>query len=103
MDDVFGEEVAGCGLGTEDEDAGMEVGSGIVEDLTIEGDDVQQVEVLALVFVEALDLDVKDGVRADMDAAGVLDDFGEDDFVAALDVVVALTEGAVVSEGIEAA
>ena len=54
--------IAGGGLGPEEEGLGDEVHIGVILELVIEGDDVQHVEQLALVLVQALDLDIKDGI-----------------------------------------
>ena len=66
-DDVLGHVVAGRGLGGEDEDARHDVDAGILQDAPVEREDVQQVQVLALVLVQPLDLDVEDGVRRDLE------------------------------------
>jgi hypothetical protein len=53
---------------------------------------VEDVQELALVFVEALDLDVEDGVRVDLDAVVLEDVLGEPDLVDALDALEAAEE-----------
>ena len=81
LDDVLGQVVAGRGLGGEDEDAGRDVGLRVLEEAAVEGQDMEQVEMLALVLVEALDLDVKEGGRVHVDPAFALDDAREVDLV----------------------
>lgn len=61
-------------------------------------DDTEDVELLTLVFMHTLDLDVEEGSRVDADACGVLDIFGESDFVSVLDLSPFLTEFLVVHE-----
>ena len=100
---VFGKVVAGSSLGTENEDTRGDVEVRVVEELAIQTDDVDEIEVLALVLVQTLDLYIEERIRADADAAAILDDLGEAHFVAAFDVVEALLEGAVRGEFFEAA
>jgi hypothetical protein len=59
LDDLLGEDVAGGGLAREDLHARDPPGAGIVADLLPERDGLEDVQVLALVFVDALDLDVE--------------------------------------------
>src|SRR5690606_9602076 len=80
------EVVAGGGLGGEDEHARGDVERRILQQATVEGENVEQVEVLALVFVQALDLHVEERVGRHLDAAVGLDDLGEGGLVGALDV-----------------
>ena len=51
VDDVFGEVVAGGGLGTENEDARSDVELWVFEETAVKADDVDEIEVLALVLV----------------------------------------------------
>ncbi len=44
-----------------------------MQQVPIQLQDVQQIEVLALVLVQSLDLHIKEGIGADADAAQVLD------------------------------
>ena len=64
LDDQLGHEVAGRGLGAEDERARRHVGLRIALEPQVQREDVQHIQVLPLVFVQALDLDVEDRVRA---------------------------------------
>ena len=63
LDDALGQVVAGRGLGGEDEDAGLHVELRVLQDAAIEREDVEQVQVLPLVLVQALDLDVEERSR----------------------------------------
>ena len=60
LDDELGHAVAGRGLAAEDEGARRHVGLRVALEALVEREDVQHVQVLALVFVEALDLDVEE-------------------------------------------
>ena len=70
----------------------------ILEDSSVKGQDVQQVELLALVLVKSLDLNIEDGVCGDVNAGLDLDDLDELLLVAALDVHELLLEGRIISE-----
>ena len=59
---------------------------------------MQGVQVLAFIFVHALDLDVEDGIRIEHDVVRLLDIFGQTDFVVALDLAKLLQYGGVVLE-----
>ena len=100
-DDELGDPVSGGGFGAEDEDAGVDVEVGLFNQAIEEDDDVEDEEELALVLVEALDLDVEDGVGGNLEAKGVEDGVGEDFLVGALDFGEALEEGFVVDLGFE--
>ncbi len=62
MDDALGHGIAGGGLGTEQERLGREVQAGVVLQPLVQVDDLQGVQQLALVLVQALHLYVEDGV-----------------------------------------
>lgn len=64
-DDLLGDVVAGGGLATDHDGAGAVVAVGVALDAVVHGDDVQAVEQLALVLVDALDLDVEHGGGVD--------------------------------------
>eukprot|EP00047_Mylnosiga_fluctuans_P003292 m.228426 g.228426 ORF g.228426 m.228426 type:complete len:867 (+) comp11740_c0_seq1:45-2645(+) len=68
LDDHLGHVVPGRGLAANQDSAGHEVAAGVLLHAVVEGDDVQDVEQLALVLVQALDLDVEERVRVDLDA-----------------------------------
>ena len=75
-DDVFREVVAGGGLGSENEHARHEVERRVLQQAAVKREDVQQVQVLALVFMQALDLHVEERVGGNFDAALGFDDGG---------------------------
>ena len=56
---------------------GVDLGRGIALEPVVEGDDVQHVEVLALVLVDAFHLDVEERVRVDRDAGPLQDQRGQ--------------------------
>ena len=70
-------------------------------DLVVEGDRLDDVQELALVFVDALDLDVEDRARIDLRRHALADEIGELLLVAALDRREALAEGGIVGQRIE--
>ena len=76
-DDELGQVIARRGLAAEHEDARLHGELGIGLQPVIEPDDVQDVEVLALVLVDALHLHVEDRGRIDDDAGALLDEAGE--------------------------
>ena len=63
----FGHVVARGRLGAEEEGLGREVHIGIVLQLLVQAHDVQHVEQLALILMQALDLYVEDGVGVEDD------------------------------------
>ena len=71
MDNILGNGVGRRGLGPEN---GRNTGGGTVSrlDLLVFADQVQGVKLLALVFVEPLDLDVENGVGVDFNPLGFL-------------------------------
>ena len=85
LDDKLGCVITRCSLGREDEDARRDIEIGILEQTAVEPEDMEEIKVLALVFVETLDLHVEDGGGVDLDAALVKDALGECFFVRVLD------------------
>ena len=76
VDDVLGDDVRRGGLGAEDADQrGSRGVAGL--DLVILVDEVEQVELLALVLMQALGLDVEHGVGVDGHALGALQPVGQ--------------------------
>ena len=76
-DDRLGHGVARRGLAAEQHRA-LDHALGVAAlDAVVEVDDVQRVEQLALVLVQALDLDVEDRVEREVDAGVLLDHRGE--------------------------
>ena len=82
-DDQFGHVIGRRRLATEDHRARRCVTVDTVQDVIVVGHDVQQVEELPLVFVNALDLYVEDAVRIEDDAGLALDVVGQTHLVAA--------------------
>ena len=103
LDDELGHRVAGGGLRAEDESARGHVGAVAREDAVVEDDDVEGEQELALVFVEALDLDVEERVGVDIDAEALADVVGEGLLVTALGVAEGADEGGVGGEVLKAA
>ena len=99
LDDLLGDEVARGGLGAEEVGLGREGGVGVLPQGEIIVDDVQGVEVLALVLVQALDLHVEDAVGVDLGPADAGDVVGQADLVVPLDGGELLQESGVVGKG----
>ena len=77
LDDELGEVVGGRGLAGEEERARRHVEFGILAQPVVEHDDVQRVQELPLVFVDALDLRVEDRVGIDHLSGRRLEPVGE--------------------------
>ena len=82
----LGHVVAGGGLRAEDVGLGGELGVGVVLQVQVLGSDVQRVQVLALVLVHTLDLAVKDRIRVNDLAGGLLQVVGKVGLVLTLDL-----------------
>ena len=67
-------------------------------DLVVEGDGLEDVEELALVFVDALDVDVEQRIGIDRDADAVADQSGELHLVGPLDGGETPLEGRIVGQ-----
>ncbi len=76
-DDLLGKDVALRGLAREDERGGLHLKVGIVADAVVEVHDLEDVEQLALVGVEALDLHVKEHGAVELLTRGLLDVVGQ--------------------------
>ena len=75
---------------------------GVVQHAVVQVHDLEDVQQLALVRMEALDLHVEDGIQcSDGHAAGTLDVCGEPLLVRALGRGEAVEEGLIVGEGLE--
>ena len=83
--DVLGEVIARCGLGRKNEDTRHHVEVRLLQQPPVERHDVEQIQVLPLVFVQTLDLHVEECIRRDLDAAFSPDDLGQIDLVGAFD------------------
>ena len=77
FDHQLGHEVAWSRLAAKDEGARNHIQVGILLDALVEGDDVEDIEVLALVFVDALYLHVKHGIGVDGNARVLADVAGK--------------------------
>ena len=93
LDDQLGVAVARRRLAGKDLDARHPVALRIVLDRVVERDRLQDVEQLALVFVDALDLDVEQCGRIDLDVDLFADQARQRDLVVMLDVAEFLLEG----------
>ena len=67
VNDLLGHHITRCCLTAEDLDARRPFLVRIFLDLVPQGDGLEQVHQLAFVFMDTLDLDIQDGVRADVD------------------------------------
>ena len=74
-DDELGHVVAGRRLARENRGAGRELGGGVVAQPVEEHDEVQALEELPLVLVDALDLDVEEARGVGLNAGEVLDSY----------------------------
>ena len=92
LDDQLGHVVARRRLAAEDECARHDIEAGIGLQPAVEGEDVKDVEVLSLVLMDALDLDVEQGVGIDHRPCAILDDFGQAKLVAPLHAAPTLAE-----------
>ena len=101
LDDVLGEVVAGSGLGGKDENTRGDVVVGILKDPPIESQDVKEIEVLALVFVQALDLHIEEGGGIHNYATLLLDDAGEVDLIGMFDLHELALELRILCQGLQ--
>ena len=99
VDDLLGAAVAGGGLRAEDEGARRNAEVRVVADPVVQHEDVQRVEQLALVLVQALHLYVKHRLRIEHQALVAVDPGDELLFIMILDGGELLLEGRVVGEG----
>ena len=84
VDDILCDDICRSGLGTKDAD---QRGGGQVAslNLVILVDEVEQVQLLTLVLMQALGLDIEHGIRVDGDVLGPLEPIGQCLFVLGLD------------------
>ncbi|MFM1942435.1 MAG: hypothetical protein RI897_1417 [Verrucomicrobiota bacterium] len=101
FDDEFGHGVAGGSFAAEDDGTWWCGEARVGAEPVIEGDDMEDVEVLAFVFVEAFDLDIEEGGGVDFDACALVDDLGEVLFVGEFDFAPGVAELEVFGEGFE--
>lgn len=100
VDDSLRHPISGSSLAAEDGDARSELllllrTHGL--DLKVAVNHTKDVELLSLVFMDALDLDVEESGRVDGYAGGVLDVFGQSNLVRILDLLPFLAEIRVVN------
>ena len=81
LDDQLGHPVSGSSLAAEDNSTGYAGSAGITPEPVKKSDQVQDIQVLALVLVQPLHLYVEEGVRIHDDAGSLLDDVGQGTFV----------------------
>ncbi len=98
LDDQLGDGIAGRRLAGEDHGARDSGLAPAAAQAVVEGDHVKQVEQLALVFVNALDMDVEHGLPIDLDAQVLVDEGGQALFVVLLDGAEGAAEGSVVRQ-----
>ena len=103
FDDTLCEVVAGSGFGGEDEDAWGDIEMGSLEKAPIEGENVEEIEVLSFVLVEPLNLDIEEGGWVDGDVAVLLDQAGEADLVGVFDSHEFLLKLGIIGKGFEVA
>ena len=101
LDDALGLLVARRGLGAEDDRAGRHGGGRVRLDPVVQGDDVEQLEELALVLVQPLDHDVEQRAGIDGDAGGGEGMGGQVELVQPLHLAPLLPELRIVGEGLE--
>ena len=93
LDDQLGQGVGRRGLAGEEEGARRHVEPRVVAQAIVQDDDVKNIEQLALVFVDPLDLAVEDGIGVDGHARGRLQPGGESGLGGALGPAEAVAEG----------
>ena len=101
LDDLLCDVVSGSGLGSEDVCLWNKVSVRILEQVVIVSDDVHRVQLLALIFVQALYLNIKDGIQVQLCAGGLFNILSERLLVLLLDLAELLKYVLVVSEHLE--
>ena len=86
LDHELGHVIAGRRLAAEDEGARDDGVVGVLLDALVEADDVQQVQMLALVLVHALGLDVEQALRVHRDPGVLFQPDGQVAFGRGLDL-----------------
>src|SRR5690606_2251192 len=81
--DVLSQIVAWSSLCPKDKHTRVHIIIRVLQEATVQGENVQQVQMLTLVLVQALDLYVKDRIRADLDASRFTDNLDQFFLVAA--------------------
>ena len=86
LDGLFRHRIARRGLGAENKRARHEVHARVILELVVQRDNMQNVEHLALVLMQALDLHVENRVHVDLDAVMLLNILRQAQLVVALDL-----------------
>ena len=81
----FGQQVAGCRLAAKNKRARRHIGLRIFFDPLVKCDDVQYIEMLTLVLVNALDLNVEKRIRIRADPGAFFEELGQPLFVLVFD------------------
>ena len=103
LDDQLGHGVSRRRLGAEDDGARRNRQVGIFLDPVVQGDDVQDVQQLPLVLVQALDLDIEHGGRIDDLPGALLHQGCQDHFARVLHLAPLLAELRVVDQRLQLA
>ena len=101
VDDALGHGVARGGLGAEQEGLGREVQAGIILQALVQVDDLQDVQQLALVLVQALYLHIEDGVGVQHHTLVLPGVGGKGQLVLMLDLLQTLKDRLVVGVGLQ--
>jgi len=83
-DDILGDIIARRGLGRKQEHPRADVERRVLKQAAVQGQNVKQIQVLAFVFVQPLDLHVEDRIGRDLHAALALDERRQVGFVSRL-------------------
>ncbi len=98
LDDELGHGVTGRSLASENESAWRDFEIRVLLEPVVQRDDVQGVEVLALVLVNTLDLDIEHPIRVQFDARRRLDVVGQPSLVPPLHSTPTLLESGVIGQ-----
>src|SRR3546814_15618057 len=98
LDDLLGHKVAGRRLAAENLRARHALGLGIAADFVPQRGGVQDAQELALVFMDALDLDVEEGFAVDRHTQRAIEVVHEAGLVGVLGGVAALAEAGIVGQ-----
>ena len=71
LDGLLGHDIAGGRLGGKHEGAGLEGGVGVGLDVQVHAQDLEHVEQLALVLMQALNLHIEQGIGVHIDAVAL--------------------------------
>ena len=85
MNDNLGQVIPGSCFRPEKEDTGRKIQAGIMQKATVKGEQMQEIEMLALVFVQAFDLRIEEGIGINAHVDFILNHLRQNDLVLALD------------------